>query len=182
LPLRSEAQNGVKEEASPQTGWYRPPYVQNGKYTGEEWAGPTWPKPADEPSLPYADFLKALRAGEVVVVDFVGRNGDKVFVTRKGGERIRVGAGLPNETTPPPPSQACADCTLSCKREDMSCSCLSACGGKQDWYSPLYTAKVVRAAGVPFRYSEGGGDDFFSLPNLARKWVMFDGPMSAGLI
>ena len=26
---------------------------------GEEWAGPTWPKPADEPSLPYADFLKA---------------------------------------------------------------------------------------------------------------------------
>ncbi len=42
--------------------------------------------------------------------------------------------------------------------------------------------QVVRAARVPFRYSEGGKDDFFSLPNLARKWVMFDGPISAGLI
>ncbi len=96
------------QAASQQSGWYRPPYVPDGKYTGdpphlkphphphttpphptiptlsliagrfltippraparagggsggagEEWAGPTWPKPDDEPSLPYADFLKA---------------------------------------------------------------------------------------------------------------------------
>ncbi len=83
----------------------RAPTLTDSRRAGEEWAGPTWPAPTDEPSLPYADFLKApaplpprsrfpapqgvtrqcgrdarqaLRAGEVVVVDFVGKNGDKV--------------------------------------------------------------------------------------------------------
>jgi hypothetical protein len=41
---------------------------------------------------------------------------------------------------------------------------------------------VVKAARVPFRYSESGAGDYGSLPNLARKFMMFDGPISAGLI
>lgn len=28
------------------------------KYKGDEWKGPTWPKPADEPSISWTEFIK----------------------------------------------------------------------------------------------------------------------------
>eukprot|EP00282_Hemiselmis_andersenii_P006027 CAMPEP_0114128060 /NCGR_PEP_ID=MMETSP0043_2-20121206/10727_1 /TAXON_ID=464988 /ORGANISM="Hemiselmis andersenii, Strain CCMP644" /LENGTH=243 /DNA_ID=CAMNT_0001221217 /DNA_START=175 /DNA_END=906 /DNA_ORIENTATION=- len=169
----------------PATDWYRPE-GEDGvvpKYDGQEWKGPVWPKPADEPSIPWSEFIQLLAAGEIVVVDFVGKNGDKVYCFRKGDtERIRIGEGLPNETEKPPPSGACKECLEGCPPEDKSCSCLSACGGSNDWNSPLYTARTIRNAKVPFRYSREDNKEYGNVVNLWRKWVMFDGPISAGVI
>lgn len=169
----------------PATEWYRPEGEAGvvPKYKGDEWKGPTWPKPADEPSISWTEFLKAMADKDVIVVDFVGKNGEKVYAWRQSTQdRIRVGDGLPDETTPPPPSEECAACLRSCPPEDKTCSCLSVCGGRNDWNSPLYTAKTIKRAGVPFRYTQNDDKNFGNPVNMWRKWVMFDGPISAGLI
>ena len=106
-----------------------------------------------------------------------------MYATRKSdGQRIRVGEGLPDETTPPPDKPDCAACKVDCPPERRDCSCLTTCGGKKDWNSPIYTAKVVRSNKVPFRYSEGENQAYNSPFNKARRYMMFDGPLSAGLI
>jgi len=178
---KASAQN---MDGGPEVNWYRPPSVTNGNYTGLEWQGPVWKKPEGEPSISYAEFLKALKAGELESVDFIGYSADKVYVRYKAtpNERIRIGEGLPDETTPPPKSAECQYCEQNCKPEDRTCSCLSACGGRKDWNSPIYLAKVVRRYRTPFRYAQKDDNSFGSFGNKARRWMMFEGPMSAGLI
>jgi hypothetical protein len=144
----------------------------------------------------------------------------------KGNERIRVGEGLPDETTPPPPKAECKACLegalipappnplphtstdfrlrcleilqalltctsvragalslgTACPPERKDCSCLGVCGGKKDWNSPLYTARIVKANKIPYRYSEGADLAYSSLGNLVKRKMMFDVPMGAGII
>mmetsp|Transcript_65970 Transcript_65970/g.151194 ORF Transcript_65970/g.151194 Transcript_65970/m.151194 type:complete len:247 (+) Transcript_65970:3-743(+) len=171
------------QEASAKAAkWYVPPSVIGGGYTGLEWDGPVWAQPADGESVKYCDFLVALKSQQLTLVEFIGPSGENVFATFKDGKRIRVGQGLPDETTPPPPTEECVDCTQYCLPEDKSCSCLSACGGKKGWNSPIYLAKVIRAWKVPFTYVEKAGGNPSGPVNKTLRWMMFDGPMSAGLI
>ena len=51
---------------------YSPDAVTDGKYSGKEWDGPTWSAPEGEDSISWNEFLAAMKAGDVKVVDFVG--------------------------------------------------------------------------------------------------------------
>ena len=60
-------------DMEPDIDWYRPESVTDGKYTGKEWTGPVWAKPADEPSISWKEFVAAMKSKDVAVVDFVGK-------------------------------------------------------------------------------------------------------------
>jgi hypothetical protein len=78
IALRPDHALAINTE--PDIDWYRPESVTDGQYSGKEWTGPCWPKPADEPSISWKDFVKAMKSGDVTVVDFVGKRyeGEKV--------------------------------------------------------------------------------------------------------
>ena len=77
------------------------------QYRGSD--NPGAPKPLDEPSIDYADFITLLNDGYVKFVEFLAPNGDKAYATivlaskddkdKKDAEtmRIRIGRGYPTE-------------------------------------------------------------------------------------
>eukprot|EP00586_Coscinodiscus_wailesii_P019271 CAMPEP_0172497182 /NCGR_PEP_ID=MMETSP1066-20121228/96301_1 /TAXON_ID=671091 /ORGANISM="Coscinodiscus wailesii, Strain CCMP2513" /LENGTH=191 /DNA_ID=CAMNT_0013269809 /DNA_START=42 /DNA_END=617 /DNA_ORIENTATION=- len=80
-----------------------------------------------EPSVPFIEFGKRMKAGEVEFVEFFAPNGDVAYATfkpkegEKKGERIRIGQGYPTET-------------------------------KGSWSNPAYVIRSVSNFGVPYRF------------------------------
>mmetsp|Transcript_5240 Transcript_5240/g.9234 ORF Transcript_5240/g.9234 Transcript_5240/m.9234 type:complete len:213 (-) Transcript_5240:100-738(-) len=85
------------------------------------------PKPADEDSISYMDFLKQLDAGKVEKVDFF-ENGNRAYAYLRGdaegtaGTRIRIGEGYPIDQT-------------------------------KGWSSPLWVVRSLENKKVPYQFS-----------------------------
>ena len=89
----------------------------------------------NEPSIPYADFLEKLTAGDVEFVEFLAPDGDVCYATLKasgdGGakSRIRVGEGFPTED-------------------------------HEGWSSPAFAIKSVKKSNVPYKFVVPGLDAY----------------------
>jgi len=89
----------------------------------------------NEPSIPYADFLAKLTAGEVEFVEFLAPDGDVCYATLKtAGEgraksRMRVGEGFPTED-------------------------------HEGWSSPAFAIKSVKKNNVPYKFVVPGLDAY----------------------
>lgn len=55
------------------------------------------PKPTDEDSVGFKEFVESVYKGEVTRVDFYGSAGNKAYATYKSGTYIRIGEGFPVE-------------------------------------------------------------------------------------
>ncbi|GMH63099.1 hypothetical protein TrVE_jg6095 [Triparma verrucosa] len=101
------------------------------QYRGSD--NPGAPKPLDEPSIDYADFITLLNDGYVKFVEFLAPNGDKAYATivlaskddkdKKDAEtmRIRIGRGYPTEDP-------------------------------EGWSSPSFVIRTVKEKNVPYKF------------------------------
>lgn len=55
------------------------------------------PKPTDEESISFGEFVEDVNKGEITFVDFYGPAGDKAYATMASGTTIRIGEGFPVE-------------------------------------------------------------------------------------
>jgi hypothetical protein len=66
------------------------------QYRGSDYGG-LQASELDEKSVSYADFMTALKAGEIEFVEFMAPDGDAAYATFRGKSPIRIGEGYPLE-------------------------------------------------------------------------------------
>jgi hypothetical protein len=96
------------------------------QYRGSDFGG-LKSSEVDEPTVPYAEFVEKLKAGEVAFVEFMAPDGDAAYATFNNGASgtkapIRIGEGYPIE-----------------QHDGFS--------------SPLFAIRTVKNAGVPYRFT-----------------------------
>lgn len=92
------------------------------QYRGSEFGGLTSDE-VGEPSIPYAEFMEKMKAGDVEFVEFIAPDGDAAYATFKGKQAgIRIGEGYPTEQ-------------------------------HDGWSSPAFAVRAVKNAGVPYKFT-----------------------------